>query len=277
MLAVVIEETFVDVDGVRTFVRRREGDGPPVVFVHGNPTHSEDWTPFIERLDGPSVAFDLPGWGRSARPSYDRFDGSMRGLARFVDRLLARLDVGEHRLVVHDWGALALIAAQAHPERLRRLVVINAVPMLPGYRWHWIARYVWQRRGIGELFNATTTRSGVALILRQATADRGPMPDEFVDMIWRRFDRGTKRAILELYRSAPPEALAGAGSRLGELDCPALVVWGTRDPYISTEFGRLYTQRLPNADLVEVADGGHWPWIDRPDVVDRVNGFLEGG
>ena len=270
----MIEETTIDVDGISVFIRRRGGEGTPVVFVHGNPTHSAEWTPFVERLDVPFVACDLPGWGRSERPGYDRFDGGMHGLASFVDRFLDALDVGAHRLVVHDWGAVALIGAQRRPDRVRRLVVVNAVPLLPGYRWHWVAR-MWRRRGVGEAFNATSTRFATVLLLRQARADRRPMPDEFVDMIWSRFDRGTRRAILELYRSAPEDELATAGSRLGEIGCPALVVWGARDPYIPLEFGHAYADRLPGAELVELPDAGHWPWIERPDVVDRVNGFLE--
>ena len=271
----MIEELNVDVDGVRTFMRRRPGKGPPTVFVHGNPTHSEEWMPFLGRIDGPAVALDLPGWGRSERPPPGRFVGTMHGLASFLERLLDRLGIDEYRLVAHDWGALSLVAAQARPDRVRRLVLINAVPLLPGYRWHWIARYVWRRRGIGEFFNAITTRPGTALLLRQATADGRPMPDEFVDMIWRHFDRGTRRAILELYRSAPEDALAAAGSRLGELACPAMVLWGADDPYLPVEFARRYAARLPDAELVELPDAGHWPWIERPEVIDRVVGFLD--
>ena len=63
----------------------------------------------------------------------------MYGLSAFLERCLDELGVGERKLVVHDWGALALIGAQRRPELVERLVVINAVPLLPGYRWHWIA------------------------------------------------------------------------------------------------------------------------------------------
>jgi len=88
--------------------------------------------------------------------------------------------------------------------------------------------------------------------------------------------RHARRAILELYRSAPQEELVAAGSRLGDIGCPALVVWGGRDPYIPLEFGRAYADRLPGAELAALPDAGHWPWIERPDVIDRGNGFLAG-
>jgi pimeloyl-ACP methyl ester carboxylesterase len=267
-----IEEATVTVDGVRVFCRRVSGDGAPTVFVHGNPTHSEDWVPFLERMSGPAIAPDLPGWGRSDRPR--DFDYTMHGLARFLDRCLDELEVREHRLVVHDWGVLALIRAQREPETVLGLVVINAVPLLPGYRWHPIAR-LWRRRGVGELLNLTATRPGAALLLRQATPDRRPMPREFVNSMWQYRQRGTGRPTLRLYRSADPELLEAAGSRLGELTCPALVVWGARDPFLPAELGRRYAERLRNGELVELPDAAHWPWLDRPDVIDRVVAFLE--
>ena len=80
--------------------------------------------------------------------------------------------------------------------------------------------------------------------------------------------------MLELYRSADPDRLAAAGRDLGTIACPALVVWGLDDLYLPREFGAAYAERLPGAELVELEGAGHWPWIDRPDVIDRVLGFL---
>jgi pimeloyl-ACP methyl ester carboxylesterase len=267
-----VEETTLVIDGINVFCRRVEGAGTPTVYVHGNPTHSEDWLPFLGR-GGPALALDLPGWGRSDRPDPREFDYTMDGLADFHERCLEELDVGRHKLVVHDWGALALIAAQRRPEEVERLVAINAVPLLPGYRWHWVAQ-LWRRRGIGEAIKATQTRPAMALLLRQARGDRSAMPPEFVDLIWNHWDRGTSQAVLTLYRHADPDRLEAAGRDLSRLDCPALVIWGERDPYLPSRFGRLYAERLPNAAYEGVPGAGHWPWIDQPDLVERVLAFL---
>ncbi len=266
-------ERVVHVDGVRTFYRQGAGDGPPALFVHGNPTHSEDWLPFLHAVDGPAVALDLPGWGFSETPDRDRFDYSMHGLGRFLERFLDQLEISEYALVVHDWGAVGLIAAQRRPERVTRLVVINAVPLLPGYRWHWIARWFWRVPVAGELANATTTKTGLRLLSRTASPV-GAVPEELIEMTWRGWPRGTWPAMLDLYRSADPDRLAAAGADLDRLDCPALVAWGTADPYLPPQWGRAYADRLPNAELVELAGGGHWPWIDRPELVERVVRFL---
>ena len=132
-------------DGVRVFLRARGGEGEPAVFVHGHPTSSEDWVPFLEGTAGSVLAPDLHGWGRSERPGRDRLDTTMSGLSSFFGRFLDVAGVDGYSLVCHDWGVIGLIAAQAHPERLRRLVLVNVVPLLPGYRWHWIARCAWRR------------------------------------------------------------------------------------------------------------------------------------
>jgi pimeloyl-ACP methyl ester carboxylesterase len=269
-----IETGTVMVDGVSTFFRRVPGDGPPTVFVHGVPVHSEDWMPFLERMSGPALALDLPGFGRSERPSPDGFDYSMYGQAAFVKRFLQRMAVEEYSLVVHDWGGLALITAQEEPARIRRLVAMNCVPFLPGYRWHRTAR-IWQTRGLGELSTRLWTRRLAALALRESRGDWSRHDPAFVDMIWDHLDRGTFDAILRLYRSASPERLEAAGRDLDEIEAPALVVWAGRDRYISPRFGRAYAERFPNAELLELPRAGHWPWIDAPEVVERVIGFLE--
>jgi pimeloyl-ACP methyl ester carboxylesterase len=267
-----IEERELTLDGVRVFYWRVAGEGAPVVYCHGNPTHSEDWLPFLER-GGPAIAIDMPGWGRSDRPDPSRFDYSMYGLSAFLERCLDELGVGRRKLVVHDWGSLALIGAQRRPDLVEKLVVINAVPLLAGYRWHWVAQ-IWRRRPWGELANATTTRASLALTLRQATGNRKPMSDEFVDTVWRHWDKGTQAALLALYRHADPERLTAAGRDLSTIVCPALVLWGDRDPYLPARFAEAYAQVLPNAQLEVLEGGGHWPWIDDRRVVDRILGFV---
>lgn len=271
-MAATIEEGELVLDGVRVFYRRVPGEGTPTVYCHGNPTHSEDWLPFMRR-GGPSVAIDMPGWGRSDRPDPARFDYSMYGLSAFLERCLDELGVARRKLVVHDWGSLALIGAQRRPDLVEKLVVVDVVPLLPGYRWHWIAQ-IWRRRPLGELANATTTRFGIEQLLRQAQSDRGSMSPEFIEMVWRHWDKGTQAAVLALYRHADPDRLAAAGKDLAKLTCPALVLWGEHEPYLPVRFAEEFARILPDAELELVPGAGHWPWIDDPRVIDRIADFV---
>lgn len=271
-----VAEHTAELDGQPVFWRaapapeRADPDRAPVLYVHGVPTSSDDWLPFLTRTGG--LAPDLLGFGRSGKGGQN--DYSLDGIARFVERFLDEIVAVERvRLVVHDWGAAALAFAQRHPERIERLVILNGVPLLPGYRWHRVAR-LWRTPVLGELAMGLTLRPAMRRALRPAFAD-GAVPDAFVEAAMRHFDQGTQRAILRLYRSAPESLLAASGRGLSSLGMPALVGWGARDPYISSRFGDQYAAELPDARVVRVEDAGHWPWLDRPDLIDRIATFLE--
>jgi pimeloyl-ACP methyl ester carboxylesterase len=243
------------------FWRAGEDGRPPVLYLHGVPSSSDQWVALLERTGG--LAPDLPGFGRTGKRG--DLDFSIDGMAAFVDRFLDMAGEERVRLVVHDWGAAGLVWAQREPERVERLVVLNAVPLLPGYRWHRIAR-AWRTRGVGEMAIGLTTR----LALRRV------MPRPLADASWRHFDQGTQRAILRLYRASPEERLAAAGATLDRIRCPALVLWGDRDPYLPAPFADAYGAALGDARVEHLPDAGHWPWYDRPDVIDRVATFLGG-
>lgn len=267
----MIAERHEEVGGLEVFWR--QADPPagvaPTLYVHGVPNSSELWTPFLERTGG--LALDLPGFGQSGKPA--DFDYSIAGYDRFIEGFLDHAGIDRFSLVVHDWGAVGLATAQRLHERLERLVVFVSVPLFADYRWHRIAR-AWRTPLVGELLMGFTFRAGVKLISREANARPGPLPDELIDSVWRHFDHGTQRAILKLYRASPPEALGRHGARLGQITAPALVLWPEADPYIPPGFGERYAEALGNATLEQVADCGHWMWLDRPELIDRAARFL---
>ena len=244
--------------------------GAPVLYLHGVPTDGADWIPFLERTGG--YAPDLPGFGSSGKPG--DFDYSAEGYARFLETFLDHMGVERYSLVTHDWGAVGLALAQRAPGRVERLAILNGVPLLGSYRWHRVAR-VWRTPVAGELLMGFTTKFAMRRSMRRAISDR-VAADELAERIWANFDHGTQRAILRLYRSADPPSLAQAGERLAEIDAPALVLWGERDPFIAPEFAHRYAEALGGQTTVEIMTGaGHWLWLDRPEAVDTVTRFME--
>jgi pimeloyl-ACP methyl ester carboxylesterase len=263
MRARMIADRRSHVQGLETFWRRAEPDaaGAPALYLHGVPNSSDLWAPFLDRTGG--FAPDLPGFGRSAKPA--PFDYSIPGYDRWIEAYIDHVGLDRFSLVVHDWGVVGLATAQRLHERIDRIVVIAGVPLLPGYEWHRWAR-IWRTPFAGEMAMGLSTK----------WAFRRELPAGLVDEIWPHFDHGTQRAILKLYRSAPPEILAHAGERLGAIDSPALVLTPDTDPYIGPEFGPAYAEALGNAEHREVEGAGHWPWLDRPGLIDEVAGFLAG-
>jgi pimeloyl-ACP methyl ester carboxylesterase len=250
-----------ELDGLPVTWRSAPGNDPPTLYLHGVPDHGELWTPFLNAAGG--VAPDLPGFGASAKRG--DLDYSIEGYADWLERFCDHVGLDRFRLVMHDWGVVGLALAQRAPERVERLVAIDVVPFLPGYRWHPIAR-VWRVPLLGE------AAMGMAIgpVLRRL------LPPGRAAPVLEAFDPGTQRAILRLYRSSPPDVLARAGARLGEIDAPALVLHGERDGYIPARFADGLAAALGDGRVEHVTGAGHWPWLDRPDVIGRVIRFLAG-
>jgi pimeloyl-ACP methyl ester carboxylesterase len=273
-----LSEHIGEIDGLPVFWRSApvasgdsDGGGAVPLYLHGVPTNSDDWVPFLQH--GGGIAPDLPGFGRSGKPGNLTY--TIAEFDRFLERFLEHLGLGRVSLIMHDWGAVGLVFAQRRPELIERLVVINAVTFLPGYSWHRTAK-IWRTPLLGELSMGITSRRVLRLFSHESNATPGPMSDAWLDSVLDHFDHGTQRAILRLYRSSPANVLQAAGANLERLQMPALVAWGLKDPYLPARFGRDYAQALANAQLLELADAGHWPWIDRPDLIERVLAFVSG-
>jgi pimeloyl-ACP methyl ester carboxylesterase len=266
-----VDEQTISLDRLPVFLRSAQTLGAPVLYLHGVPTSSDDWIPFLEFTGG--LAPDLLGFGRTAKGG--NLDYSIAGHADFLERLLDELGTERVSLVAHDWGAAGGLAfAQRHPDRVERLVLINALPLLRGFHWNRLGR-VWRRPVIGELVMGSIPRWLLVRTLRAGCVRADAWTPERLNAIWEQFDQGTQRAILKLHRSADEPALAAAGADLEALRAPALVVWGDQDPWFAADYAKAYAARLPNAELHLVPDAGHWPWLDRPELVAQIASFLQ--
>jgi len=247
-----MERHHAEIDG--TLVSWLSAPGPDVLYVHGVPDSAEMWTPFLERTGG--IAIDLPGFGASGKPA--EWPYSLAGYAAFLPAFLDHLGLDRVRLVVHDWGAVALTLG----ERIERLVALDTVPMLPGHRWHWVAR-VWRTPVVGELGMGFTNR----FLLRRL----GGLSAEHADQVLRSFDHGTQRAILKLSRSADENLVA-----LDAITAPALVLWGERDRYLDPAWAGRIGAALGGETRVETVPGaGHWPWLGRSEILQNVQDFIQ--
>ena len=124
---------YLELDGTRLHYLD-EGEGEPIVFLHGNPTWSYVWRNVIPHLTsvGRCIALDLAGMGRSSKPAIDyRFADHARYLEGFLDTL----DLHDLTLVLHDWGsALGFDYARRHEGNVRALAFLEAMlAPVPGW------------------------------------------------------------------------------------------------------------------------------------------------
>jgi pimeloyl-ACP methyl ester carboxylesterase len=270
-----LRERSIEVRGVRSLVRDSGGERPEaVVFVHGNPGSSRDWLHLADHVSAFArvIAPDMPGFGRADKPA--DFEYTVAGYARHLGGILDAVGVRRAHLVLHDFGGpWGLAWAAAHPDAFASTVLINT-GILPGYRWHYLAR-IWRTPVLGELFQLMAMRSGFHLLLKHGNP-RG-LPREFVDGMYDDYDRGTRRAVLRLYRatSSPDRLTEELAAALRPLTRPALVVWGRQDPYIGVVYAERQREVFPAARVVMLEQSGHWPYADDPEaVLDAMIPFL---
>jgi pimeloyl-ACP methyl ester carboxylesterase len=169
--AAAVERGSLLAGGTRTrLVQAGPGEASEaVVFVHGNPGSADDWAGFVGTAAGTgkrAVAFDLPDFGETVAP--DGFEHDVPGYAAFVDAALRELGVERAHLVLHDFGGpIGLYWAAAHPDAVASVTLIDT-GILPGYRWHSLAR-IWRTPILGEIFQATATRSAFRFLLNRTS------------------------------------------------------------------------------------------------------------
>lgn len=232
----------------------------PVLLLHGNPDSGSVWDAVRHRLpDRTTFAPDLPGFG--TRADHPPPDYQLSTLAKQTAALLDTCGiVGPQDLVVHDAGAFfGLPFAIEHPQRVRRLVILNTI-FHPGYRWHMWAR-ICRTRGIGEFAMATLTRRLLSWEMRRGSPS---LDAETIEKTYTNIGPAMKRNVLRMYRALPPEVFAPWYPRLLALakQIPATVVWGEDDPYLDRSYGEQFgcpVEFLPSV--------GHWPQLEAPERV----------
>jgi pimeloyl-ACP methyl ester carboxylesterase len=262
-----IQTSHLVIDGVRCLVRASgpQTEHEAIVFLHGNPGSSEDWSDLMREAGdfGRAIAPDMPAYGKSERPR--SFEYSVSGYARFLDGILSALGIDRVHLVLHDFGGpWGMQWAADHPSRIASLTLIN-VGVVPGFRWHRLAK-IWRTPVVGELFQAAATRGAFKALLNGENPK--PFPDAFLNRMFDDADWGLKRAVLALYRATPDLSTLSQqqAAVLKPLGLPALVLWGDSDPYVPVKFAEVQQQYF-KADTHILHGAGHWPMVDEPERV----------
>jgi haloalkane dehalogenase len=236
--------------GVRSFVRE-EGDGDPVVLMHGVPVSSFVYRkvlPLLAERGLKGVAFDLPGMGLSARPR--DFDYSWSGLGRWTGAAVDALGIERCHLVLHDIGGpIGLEWALRNRDRVKTLTVLDTLLAVDGFHRFWPIALAAPPL-IGRAW-VVGTRPPFArwLFYWTGIADRSGTPAAEVDAhftLLRGDDGGRayQRIVRGFERTAEKERFYLDGLR--EAGWPARILWGDRDPALGDD------QRLPIQDALGV-------------------------
>jgi pimeloyl-ACP methyl ester carboxylesterase len=265
-------QRWVSVDGqpVNT-IDLGEGDGAPLVFVHGL---SGSWPNWLEQLpvfaaaEHRVIAMDLPGFGHSPMP---RERITISGYARLLDGLCDELGIDAATVVGNSMGGfISAELAISFPQRVERLVLVSPAG-LSTYRHPGATRALpaFQRyeRFIGAYSAWLASKSDTVTkrpFLRNAT----------LGLVTRHPSRLPSALAAEQVRGAGKPGFTQAleanlnydfRDRLPEIACPTLIVWGDRDRVITVRDADVYAELIPNSRKVVYHDTGHLSMLERPD------------
>ncbi|MCL1079985.1 alpha/beta fold hydrolase [Parashewanella spongiae] len=264
-----------------------QGQGEPVVMVHGNPSWCYYYRNLVEALqsDHQCIVPDHIGCGLSDKPDDMDYDYTLENRINDLDALLDHLDIKENiTLVVHDWGGMIGMGyAARHPERIKRLVILNTAAFhLPQDKMLPIPLWICRNTLLGTLlvrgFNAFSS------IASYVGVKRKPMSKEVREAFVAPFNSWKNRiSTLRFVQDIPlsPEdrnyqLVSDIASSLSQFsETPALVCWGLKDFVFDKYFLEQWKQRLPQAQFNEFADCGHYILEDASDeVISLVKSFI---
>jgi pimeloyl-ACP methyl ester carboxylesterase len=272
---------WVDVGGLRLHCVQA-GTGPLVVLLHGFPEFWYAWRHQLPALADAGyrvVAPDLPGYNTSDKPPRVR-DYRPRVLAQEMADLIAALGADSATVAGHDWGGgLAWLLAMHHPERVQRLVVLNAphpIRFLKGLgsprqlrrSWYILA---FQLPWLPErLLAASDFRA-----LRRALGRQPTRPGAFTAQDIDRYvaaaaQPGAMGAAINYYRAAVRANPLAQAQTLRRVDIPTLVIWGDQDRYLGRELAEPDPAWVPEVRVERIPEASHWVQADAPERVNQL-------
>lgn len=256
---------FVEVMGMEVHYRDEgnPGDSLPLVLIHGTGSslHTFDaWTTTLKEQKR-VVRMDLPGFGLTG-PFPDRnytMDDYVNFMAAFLTaRKISRCIVAGNSL----GGQIAWNFTAAHPERVQKLILIDAAGYPLKSTSVPLAFRLARTPVLNKLLTFITPRAVVRSSVQNVYADPGKISDELVDRYFELSLRAGNRQALVDRLQIPSDS-----NRVGQIKNiwqPTLVLWGAQDGLIPTENSYRFHHDLPNDTLVILANSGHVPMEENP-------------
>lgn len=280
------QNNYLDLNGLQ-YHYLDEGQGDPVVMVHGNPSWSFYYRDLVKALcDRYRVIVpDHIGCGHSEKPGDDDYSYTLKQRVDDLEALLEHLGVRDRiTLVVHDWGGMIGMAyASRHPERIARLVILNTAAFhLPAGKNFPLALKICRDTAIGVFL--VQQLNMFALMAARVGCKRNPMSPELRKEYCAPYNTPSNRiATLRFVQDIPlkPEdpgydLISDVEAGLERFaDLPMTICWGLKDFVFDKCFLKEWQRRFPNAEVHTFADCGHYILEDAKDeVIPIVEKFL---
>lgn len=247
-----------------------EGEGEIILFVHGTPSWSFDFRHMIKALSKHyrCIAIDHMGFGLSDKP--ENYDYSTINHSKTLEQFVLEKQLSNFNLVVHDFGGpIALHVAIYHPERVKKIVILNS--------WLWSSKTDPDYLQFSKMLKSPL----LPFLYRYFNfSPRYILPKSFGD---HKISKGVLKQYTKPFASKSQRngALAFAYSLLNDQDWfeelwhkretiknkPMLLIWGMKDPVIKPKNLEKFVSGFPNAQIRQLATSGHFPQEEQPEKV----------
>jgi pimeloyl-ACP methyl ester carboxylesterase len=270
-----VESRSVEVDGIH-LRWEQQGEGRPVVFVHGIPTSPRLWRHVVPRVGSSrSMAWEMVGYGASIEEGEGR-DISVAEQAEYLAAWMRAVGLDEGAVIVgHDLGGgVAQILAVRNPELVRGLVLTNTICYDS-----WPIPSVKAMRTMGsavEWLPDAVLRYNLYVGLFLRGHDDLARAKESFGEHWPYYQRaGAGAALMRQVRSLNVQDTLAVADRIPALNVPARLVWGAADRFQKIGYGYRLAYEL-GASMERIEGGKHFVPEDHPEPIARaVNGLLE--
>jgi pimeloyl-ACP methyl ester carboxylesterase len=249
-----------------------EGEGSPVILIHGISNSIEDWLLNFKSISGQHRVFalDLIGHGRTDKPlsaSYEITD-----LARFLKDFMDALDIKSAHLVGHSLGgAISLKVALDYPSYCNKLVLVDSGGLAQECS---IVLRLLSVPGLGEFLGSIFMQGDLEKrmsMLRKSWPDPETVPDEMIQLkyaatLWQDISKTflkTLRAIVNI-RGVKRSVFIPIVQGLPSLVNPMLVVWGKQDDILPVSQAQIVKDKAPHARVELFENCKHDPMVVDP-------------
>lgn len=256
-----------------------EGTGDPILFVHGTPSWSFDFRHLIKGLRSHfrCLAIDHMGFGLSDKPA--QYDYTTQNHSQTLTQFVLEKDLNNLTLVVHDFGGpIGLHFAMQHPERIKRLVILNS--------WMWSSEQDPEFVRFSRVLKSPLLpflykyfNFSPRFILPRSFGEQ-KLPKQILRQYTRPFPTPAERngALTFAHSLLRDQAWFEAlwESRHSIMHKPTLLIWGMKDPVIGPKYLDKFQLGFPHATALQLATCGHFPQEEQPnEVLAAMRQFLQ--
>lgn len=259
---------FTEVDGVTIHFQEFGTRGKPtLLLVHGFTASTYVWqavAPAFAAADFHVIAVDLVGFGFSDKPKW--FDYTIGSQARMIERFMDRIGIGRATVVGSSYGgAVSLTLALDYPERVEKLVLVDAV-INNSPKKHPIMKLA-KIPGVGEVITPFLVDSKTFMRVRMKEtlhpASYHLITDERIDSILRPLSAADgHHAVLASGRNWEADRIE---EDLSLINQPTLIIWGESDNVIPIYNGEKLYNSILNSRFVVLKHCGHVPMEEKPE------------